>query len=614
MYCLFNHFDFSPILYRPVSKSYLVSTLLSFVVLSSAYSQESWELAATDKVVASDAAKNDQFGWSVSLSGNRAIVGAWADDDQGDRSGAAYILEWDSATASWVETAKLKASDGRRISGFGNSVSISGDRAIVGHYYAAEAAYIFERDATTGTWQEVAKLTASDATAGDNFGEMVAISGNYAIIGAVGSNSAAGDDSGAAYIFERDASTGAWQEVIKLTASDETYQGYFGRSVAISGNYAIVNGQLETSGTYIFERNTATGVWSEVSKLPGSVTVSINGDRAIIGRANFYRYDGGTYIFERDASTGTWQQVVRLTASAPACGSCFDKFGASVSIDGDYAIVGAPEDDVNGAQSGGVYLFEHDVSTGAWQEAAKLLAPDGVENDYFGHSVSISNDRALIGAWRNSSEARAAGAVYFANRETSSLPVELVSFEAKRHSDAVALQWTTATEQGNTGFEVHHRRVERENAPGGATWETVAFVEGAGTTQEVQTYHHRIAELDPGRHAFRLKQVDYDGQASFSSEVEVAIELPSAHAVSALHPNPFSSQASFTLAVRQTQTVRVDVFDLLGRRIATLYDDVLPAEHVERFHLDGSAWPSGTYLVRTSGDHFAETHRVMLVK
>ena len=191
--------------------------------------------------------------------------------------------------------------------------------------------------------------------------------------------------------------------------------------------------------------------------------------------------------------------------------------------------------------------------------------------------------------------------------------MELVSFEAKRTGDAVALQWTTATEQGNSGFEVHHR-VEDGSAPGEAKWEAIAFVEGAGTTQEAQTYHHRIAELDPGRHTFRLKQIDYDGKASFSSEVEVVIELPSAHAVSALHPNPFSSQTSFTLAVRETQAVRVDVFDLLGRRVATLYDDVLPAEHVERFHLDGSAWPSGMYLIQVMGERFAETRRITLVK
>ena len=170
------------------------------------------------KLTASDADAIDQFGRSVSISGDRAIVGVSSDDDYGDASGSAYIFE-KIESGEWTETQKLNASDADAIDQFGASVSISGDRAIVGAIGndASGSAYIFERD-ESGEWTETQKLNASDADAGYSFGRSVSISGDRAIVGArLNSNL----DNGAAYIFEKNQSV---QDLLSnlITSVDES--------------------------------------------------------------------------------------------------------------------------------------------------------------------------------------------------------------------------------------------------------------------------------------------------------------------------------------------------------------------------------------------------------
>jgi hypothetical protein len=154
------------------------------------------------KLTASDGSYEDCFGFSVSIDGDYAIVGAWLDDDNGDGSGSAYVFKRDGTT--WTEEAKLTASDGAAEDNFGWSVSIDGDYAIVGAWLDDDngedsgSAYVFKRDGTT--WTEEAKLTASDGAAEDCFGYSVSISGDYAIVGAYNDNGA----KGSAYIFVKE--------------------------------------------------------------------------------------------------------------------------------------------------------------------------------------------------------------------------------------------------------------------------------------------------------------------------------------------------------------------------------------------------------------------------
>ncbi len=340
---------------------------------------------------------------------------------------------------NWNEVIKACASDRANSDFFGNSVSISGDYAIVGAYAEAEdalggntlanagSAYIYRN--VGGTWSEVQKLVASDRAIDDRFGVSVSISGDYAIVGAESEDEDASggntlSNAGSVYIFKNNA--GTWSEVQKLVASDRGESDNFGNSVSISGDYVIVsaiyeaedasggNTKSNAGSAYIF-RNVG-GTWSEVQKLVASdrhnsdyfgTSVSISGDYAIVGA---YMEDedasggdgkssaGSAYIFRNVG--GTWSEVQKLVASDRHNS---DFFGNSVSISGDYAIVGAymEDEDVSGgnaiAEAGSAYIYRN--IGGVWSEVQKLVASDRAIDDRFGNSVSISGDYAIVGAY-----------------------------------------------------------------------------------------------------------------------------------------------------------------------------------------------------------------------
>ena len=189
------------------------------------------------KITASDGTSKNYFGHSVSISGDYVIVSA------SGVFGSAYIFKREGV--SWNEQAKITASDGAAYDGFGGSVSISGDYVIVsasgddssGYNSNSGSAYIFKRDGTT--WSQQAKITASDRTAGDRFG-LVSVSGDHVIVGVQGDNDN-GDWSGSAYIFKRNGTS--WNEQAKLMASDGAADDRFGGSVSISYDHAIAGAQ-----------------------------------------------------------------------------------------------------------------------------------------------------------------------------------------------------------------------------------------------------------------------------------------------------------------------------------------------------------------------------------
>lgn len=203
--------------------------------------------------------------------GNIAIVGARLD---GIEKGAAYVFEKNNVTGNWTEVVKLTASYAESGDEFGFSVSVSGNIAIVGAYghdSRKGAAYVFEKNEITGNWTEVDKLTDHDGAAGDVSGYSVSISGNTAIVGA----SAYYNDEQkvAAHVFEMDGSTRQWKQTAKLNATDGAASDYFGFSVSISGNVAVVGahggddkGSFSDSA-YVFERVDIAGDWNQTAKL-----------------------------------------------------------------------------------------------------------------------------------------------------------------------------------------------------------------------------------------------------------------------------------------------------------------------------------------------------------
>jgi uncharacterized UPF0146 family protein len=424
-------------------------TLLCLILFNSLFV---WQLYAdvisaeeVQKLVASDRTGNDNFGKSVSIDGNYAIVGATgqdSDENGANNVGAAYIYKINT-DGSWTQVQKLVTSDAKGGDYFGTSVSISGDYAIVGSSVQdydengenkiddAGAAYIFKN--TNGTWKQQQKIVASDRTDSDNFGKSVSIDGDYAIVGAYDQDSAVNgsdykEDAGAAYIFELEGDT--WKQQQKLVASDRTEGDMFGYSVSIDGDYAIVGAYGQDSAVgggdyksyagaaYIFELEGDT--WKQQQKLVASdrtesdyfgKSVSIDGDYAIVGAygqdsavggGDYKSYAGAAYIFKN--ADDSWTQVKKLVASDRTAG---DYFGCSVSIDGDYAIVGVYKQDsaVDGSDykenAGAAYIFKNTDET--WSETQKIVASDRTKEDYFGYSVSIAGDYAIVGAYQQDS-------------------------------------------------------------------------------------------------------------------------------------------------------------------------------------------------------------------
>ncbi|QDU83174.1 hypothetical protein Pla163_02710 [Planctomycetes bacterium Pla163] len=361
---------------------------------------------------------NDQFGFSVAVSGDTVVVGAWreastatgVDGDQSSNlagfSGAAYVFVRSGTT--WTQQAYLKASNTDALDEFGKSVSISGDTVVVGAAQersnaagidgnqadnstsSSGAAYVFVRTGTT--WAQQAYLKASNSNQGDQFGTSVAIDGDTVVAGAIwedsGSAGVGGDEtdssasnSGAAYIFERSGST--WSQQAYLKASNTDANDQFGWSVGLSGDTAVV------------------GAWLEDSAASG-----VDGDQLDNSSSNA----GAAYVFARSGST--WSQQSYLKASNTDGG---DSFGTSVAVSGDIVVVGANLEDslatgIDGNQAdngafaaGAAYVFLRAGST--WSQQAYLKGSNTEEVDYFGTSVALSGDTLAVGAVSEASSA-----------------------------------------------------------------------------------------------------------------------------------------------------------------------------------------------------------------
>jgi hypothetical protein len=193
----------------------------------------------------------------------------------------------------------------------------------------------------------------------------------------------------------------------------------------------------------------------------------------------------------------------------------------------------------------------------------------------------------------------------YINIETGEfLPVELTDLTATASGEAVQLQWTTASETNNAGFEVQH-------APGPAirddSWSTLGFVEGAGTTQEPQTYRFRTPGLEPGAHRFRLKQIDIDGTSHLSSVVQATVQVGAALRLTAPAPHPVRGSSTLRFGLQRSQPATIAVCDLLGRKRATLYEGTPAAHQMQTVQIKTDRLPSGVYFVRlTAGGAYAD--------
>lgn len=355
-----------------------------------------------------DDADLSSFGYSVAAGDDYVVVGAPLDSDNGDAAGAAYVFT--NSGGTWTEAAKLTASDGAAGDSFGFSVATSGDFILVGAYadddggIESGSAYLFERSGSS--WNEVDKVVPVDAGEQDKFGWNVAMSDEYAIITAYEDDNN-GTDSGSAFVFERDGRS--LTEVSTLRPDTVAELDRFGISVAMSGDYAVIGASDDdddgnnSGSAYVFELT--GGAWTEVSQLRADDAdirdrfgraVAVDEGTIVVGS---YRDDdngdasGSAYVFGR-SSGGEWTQTSKLTASD---GAVLDHFGRAVAIDGSYLIVGADQNDEGGEDAGAAYVFELNGST--WTEVTKLTANSSDDTSGFGYTAAMNDDLAVLGAY-----------------------------------------------------------------------------------------------------------------------------------------------------------------------------------------------------------------------
>jgi len=347
------------------------------------------------------------FGSSVAISGDTIIVGSPTYGNSAgsffvDPSGAAYIFTRENGV--WNQQQMLAGSNTGGSDNFGHSVAIDGDTVVVGARFEAGAgdalldsgaAYVFSR--SNGTWAENRYLKASNASALDEFGTSVAISGTIVAVGAPFEDDG-GAEAGAVYVFEK--GTQGWAEQQILRASDAATGDFFGTSLAM-GNGLVIGAR---------------------------------------GEDDIENGSGAAYVFQKNG--GRWTQETRLKAATP---SATAEFGKSVSSDGERIVCGAPGQDTAGNNAGGAWSFHR--STSGWGLASAISATNPGAGDGYGAAVSISGMQIFAsspgenGATDTSSNSGAAYAFMLSPNSFS----EWISYQG--YSGNAALE--TATPAGN---------------------------------------------------------------------------------------------------------------------------------------------------------------------
>jgi len=197
------------------------------------------------------------------------------------------------------------------------------------------------------------------------------------------------------------------------------------------------------------------------------------------------------------------------------------------------------------------------------------------------------------------------GTVFFMPYSEEIIPVELVSFSANRVGETVVLDWATATETNNMGFEI-----ERKS---GATFVKLGFVDGYGSTTEKQSYSYTDNSPVAGTVVYRLKQVDLDGTFTYSGELTVEGVVPVEYSLSQNYPNPFNPTTVINFSLPEASRVELTVFNLLGEKVSSLVSGIKEAG-VHNISFDASGFNSGIYIYKLEAGNFVSVKKMMLVK
>jgi hypothetical protein len=378
-----------------------------------------WSLE--QRIVPTNANRGDRFGQAISVDADTLAVSAPGDDTAAADAGAVYVYTRTGSAWSLEQTLTINNAAADDELGKGPAVSVFGDRLAVGAYEKGNvgAAFLFER--SSNIWTQVHKFS-HNANAG-GFGVALAGHADTVVIGA----SAEENSTGRAYVYEWDGTT--WSESAQLVAGDRQSGDYYGVSVDITGDLAVVGATSEDEGgasagaAYVYERS--AGTWSQAAKLTASDAstadsfgrrVTVDGVRVGVTapKQGFSNFDqgGATYLFEQTGSGWVEQQL--LVSSDRRAG---DRFGSGLALGGQWLFVGANQRGDTGVDAGAAYLFNHDGTN--WSETSKLVPQTGEEYDIYSGGIDMSGDTVVAGSQHDSQQDYQAGAAHLYEHDGS---------------------------------------------------------------------------------------------------------------------------------------------------------------------------------------------------
>ena len=474
-----------------------------------------------------------------------------------------FLLAW-PGTASLAQQAQF--SEG---ASFGSALSMNGDMLAVGAPWEDEqtgAVYIYRHSESAG-WMREARLASSDGQSGDAFGADVAVSGSSLLVGAPGGGREGGYEAGAAYVFHHTSSQ--WEQVARLTDPHPSLGSRFGQAVALHGIFAMIGAPLDNDGDT----------------------------------------DAGTaHVFSQSGATAwTYSQEIRADRAEEG-----DRFGSSISLDAEHAVVGAPgADDARGRNAGLAYVFQRSAGA-AWHLQAVLTAGDARADRQFGTSVTVSrhllDTRIIIGA-------PGAGTVYLFSlvdeiwRET-----HFLRKTGSRLGTAVALHNRTAlagapaaaqvlvlADEHRTGLELVGHLAPPASLPG------LCFGCAVGASERYFAVGAPAADRASGAPG-TVYLFDQMALPMSTSEARGA-----AGASLANYPNPLRTYTTIALDSDMAGSLRLEVLDATGRSVAVLFDGAWhPGRRSFIWHADELA--SGIYFAAVYQRGHKRSHPMLLVR
>jgi len=378
---------------------------------------------------------------------------------------------------------------------------------------------------------------------------------------------------------------------------------------------------IYTMSTTNFYRSTNFGeTWSIISSnfgpssAPCDIEVFPNSSVILIG-------DNGTGIFKSTDYGVTWSQTFFTSGEIPTIAVDYTNPGVAWATkwsggggllkSTDYGETWTSVAGFNGINMWGVHVMPDDgniVMSSCYGCGKSWRSIDGGAS-FTEISIPSAGYQVVIVDSITQYAAQSGG--FYKLESENFIPVELVSFTASASNNQIVLNWTTASELNNRGFEIQ-QSLDNE------TFTILGFVPGFGSTSETKSYSFTVSNAPVGLRYYRLKQVDFDGSYEYSPLVEIEGPVPNDFVLHQNHPNPFNPSTSITFSLPVDSDVKLSLYNMLGQKIVDIASAQFQAgTHKVDFIAEGLSSGTYIYVIRAAGSNgadFVEAKKLTLMK